>query len=128
MRGVMLDPRPIKFRAWFKPQRVMLKSMLLKNTDFLGGDLATIDPQIILLQFTGLTDKNGREIYEGDIVVDDFGQVFKSVFVKGMFCWEGVENPAYPTVMDAGWLKVIGNIYENPELLSPSPARAQEAR
>ena len=72
-------------------------------------------------QFTGLHDKNGKEIYEGDITDDGYNNI--GVVKYGNYncsCCEGV----YGWYVDGGdirsaecFLKVIGNIYENPELL-----------
>jgi hypothetical protein len=68
-------------------------------------------PELRLLQYTGLTDKNGVEIFEGDILADDAGVV---EFAYGGFCVRGERSyiASY-----AGVFEVIGNIYQNPELL-----------
>lgn len=79
--------------------------------------------RIVLTQFTGLYDKNSKEIYEGDIVV--FESVFnKDKFVGRVMYYSGCK----PILWDGKYsidlaetnkedLEVIGNIYENPELL-----------
>lgn len=76
-----------------------------------------------LMQFTGLLDKNGKEIYEGDIVQDYFGTKFEVVWDEFMFNLKDYYDGSadYPTVAFAeGVFKIIGNIYENPELLEGS--------
>jgi len=95
--------------------------------------------QPILMQYTGLKDKNGKEIYEGDIVQDKVNNciwryVIQSISFMGnnlfaICIWrnftviDGVTIMGDYSVKDGNWnylsstLEVIGNIYENPELL-----------
>lgn len=74
-------------------------------------------------QYTGLHDKNGKEIYEGDIVKyrDSRGQhIEKVIFDKGCFYagmhW-GSSTRVAPKLINPRITEVIGNIYDNPELL-----------
>lgn len=74
-------------------------------------------------QFTGLHDKNGKEIYEGDSVKyrDSMGQhIEKVIFDKGCFYagmhW-GSSTRLAPKLINTRITEVIGNIYDNPELL-----------
>jgi len=74
----------------------------------------------ILMQYTGLTDKNGKEIYEGDVLVLRAvwgGFQSEVIFKDGFF---GMKDRSFIYPLYDSWrdsLKVVGNIYENPELL-----------
>lgn len=79
------------------------------------------DDNYALMQYTGLKDKNGKEIYEGDVVelqVKHWSYDWKNPraveFENGCFRPWGTGDWEYPP----GKYKVIGNIYENPELLN----------
>lgn len=108
--------RPIKFRAWDNEQ----KFMLMPESDVLvisTNGVAIDSEEFAVMQFTGLTDKNGKEIYEGDILSagDEYGP-WAIQWDEKLLMWK---------VKDGGMLwalrkdaEVIGNIYENPELLT----------
>ena len=106
--------RVIKFRVWNFVGECMhdWRELVEKNKIHL---LANQQNSYPVMQFTGLTDKNGVEIYEGDIVkslgVTDycFG-VRPVIFDNGCFKVSGYG-------LFSGLVEVIGNIYQNPELL-----------
>jgi len=110
--------REIKFRAWDARHSHWLKIRSLQFDGDLRGSEATgfekdlayfpIKENVILMQFTGLKDKNGKEIYEGDILGDvAWRQVVE--WDKDSACFLGLES-----LWD---FSVIGNIYETPDLL-----------
>jgi uncharacterized phage protein (TIGR01671 family) len=118
--------REIKFRAWWKSLMRMLDADDVRRNLNIGviahiGEVA----DYILMQYTGLKDKNGREIYEGDIVIS--GMLENDVWVprNGIVEWEQGDALFRIKLSDAidddqlmdGPCEVIGNIYESPELL-----------
>ena len=143
--------REIKFRAWYKYGKKMVdlyKITPLAVADHNGtldGLFLPFDNNMILMQFTGLKDKNGKEIYEGDVVIlrchvsagyyedrYDIDMDFTGGVVILPSMGACIKNPIWVDNMDDRHGKnqgyknirgyrseVIGNIYENPELISP---------
>lgn len=87
-------------------------------------DVREVDPDTVG-QYTGLTDKNGTRIFEGDIV--KFGNIIGIInYNEGCYCvktnkpdWRGRSNPAIDIVMNeyTNEVEIIGNIHDNPELI-----------
>lgn len=125
--------REIKFRAWDKERNMFDERFPLELKDFgvLGWTLTSNDFEF--MQYTGLHDKNGREIYEGDVLADLRIEKTKGyvVFHDGAFRLQRtVELPS--KWMNDTYVRhyakhhsVIGNIYQNPELLT-TPQRDEE--
>jgi len=101
--------REIKFRAWNKDddvKEIVCWEIILDD----GFDKYYSNPNTVLMQFTGLHDKNGKEVYEGDIV--EINRLYKGQ--KTIFeCKWNERNACF----DNCWGTVIGNIYENEDLL-----------
>lgn len=81
-----------------------------------GGSLPANDVaygDLKYIQYTGLHDKNGKEIYEGDIVR------YRKYMDEEIICTEEIKDIRYcpPIIQYSGDCEVIGNIYENPELV-----------
>ena len=108
--------RTIKFRAFDDGKMIYPTGALSKLKRF----IRIIREDAIIMQFTGLLDKNGKEIYEGDI--NQYGYVIKYCEEKALFGEYGTRNGidydilmSYP--IDSKSQIIKGNIYENPELL-----------
>ena len=122
--------REIKFRAWDMDRKVMLgiQYVIFYDGDFYENyrDLedGILIENIAVMQYTGLKDKNGVEIYEGDIVFDRWVNEYTPVFQNGIYMAYNPKNLMQndpSTQFNIVWkdgCEVIGNIYENPELLS----------
>ena len=117
-----------KFRVWhYELGRLMsVKYMFFQDSeieefelnDALMNDYITAYPdEIELMQSTGLKDKNGKEIFEGDIVKCN-GLLGTIESFKAMWICSFVKYNNYQKVgFFAQEIEVVGNIYENPELL-----------
>jgi hypothetical protein len=111
--------RTIKFRAWDKESKKMFFMNGITGSFFAfdGEDSLKLHPEVPIMQFTGLKDKNGKEIYEGDIVArESIADLPYKVewFGTGWFYSDGDMLDEH----DSPEIEVIGNIYENPEELS----------
>ena len=115
--------RELKFRVW---DGVDYMTMPFTLSDLQGGHPGfTFDCAV--MQFTGLKDKNGKEIYEGDVVEAKSWQPMNYAveFIEGGFCFTHPKLKGSPIDINLMYssngcaCSVIGNIYENPELLKP---------
>lgn len=117
-----------KFRAWDKETKTMNGMAEIYRNRNQEIELHPRDENIILMQSTGLFDKNNKEIFEGDIVqfedcyeVSDFLYINTGIieWCQGGFHVTNRDSVLMEDLFDGDSLDVtiIGNIYENPELL-----------
>lgn len=118
--------REIKFRAWNPVDMEMIADPLVYDDVGINDNFENFkDDEYYLMQFTGLLDKEGKEIYEGDIVRynmidgEDICEVFWDVGTVKMKFRESEEWQGYSVNVEdvSKRVEVIGNIYESPELL-----------
>ena len=126
--------RDIKFRAWNEVEEKMLNWNEFLDTNMKNTFIAPESTGLILMQYTGLKDKNGKEIYEGDIVKvklykgeEEKYFIGKVEYFGSNFIVDADNNSEYHVYDLDGFgidyrynledCEVIGNIYDNPELL-----------
>lgn len=129
--------KEIKFRAWHSIYKYMINEadiavgwgvVLLEEPGVLSNEWMKIS-SLIPMQFTGLEDNTGKEIYEGDIICGTAPQWEKEVgvvvFERGGFGWGPHNHFAQYNDIYLGQMKIIGNIHENPDLIPKPHANCQ---
>lgn len=125
--------REIKFRIWVKDRKEIFEVVLINYVskkvtyilEKIGHLLSIRDAKfndIEFMQYSGLKDKNNKEIYEGDVLSNGNDEKpYKVIFENGSFRaeFEGdfEEYSFYLIDIVAQHCEIVGNIYENPELL-----------
>jgi uncharacterized phage protein (TIGR01671 family) len=114
--------REIKFRTWNTRNKMTegvatLEELVLADPEVIGDHYRTRVDDLIWMQYTGLKDKEGKEIYEGDVyeyLWDSGGGLEKRVSVLSDYPYDVVNHIQGQL---GGEVEIIGNIYENPELI-----------
>lgn len=114
--------RDIKFRAWDGEE-------MYNDVHHVGDKV--FDPNggfwreyKEAMQYTGLKDKNGKEIYEGDLVKTNYGKIGSIVYHEERAAFIIHDSNHFNELLyHEYYTEVIGNIYENPELLTESTER-----
>lgn len=124
--------REIKFRVFHKIKKSILEvgwiSFQEKTMGFGDGSCWRFNDEVVLMQSTGLKDKNGVEIYEGDILkiqtreVSPFiGYIFYDDKKSGFQFYDLTDKKSYTIYkVDKKSFEVIGNVYENLDLIIPA--------
>ena len=120
--------RIIKFRVWDDNLKVLYTPEMDKEEKNLwrisanGGDFTNSYDNGILMQYTGLKDKNGKEIYEGDLIKINNDKIMKiswserfASFIIDRDGW--AFSHWFGESLNSSECEVIGNIHKNPELL-----------
>lgn len=124
----LLNMREIRFRAWNKKEKKMYwysdwstldnKRTLVFENEHEYVDSSDYSKEVELMQFTGLTDKNGKEIYCGDLMnlKDKENKNIGEVYFDEQWCAFKLK-----THVSSYWMyeaeEIIGNVFENKELL-----------
>ncbi len=134
-----MSERVIKFRAWHKLNKRMYRASGMSYSDS-GGELRQVCvstpagkatwtlqcfpiAEIDLMQFTGFADRNGTEVYEGDVVRVEFPEHVNKAPVAGWIDWDSTEGTwriqshSWWCYLSQSDMEIIGNIHEHPELL-----------
>ena len=116
--------RKIKFRVWDKRIKIMQGSeswfLLSQNGSLMSHapmKPVRFEPEkhYVIMQYIGLTDKNGKEIYEGHILKDRNGRIGEVIFAYGSYWFYPFEMVLISSMNVL--CEIIGDVYNNPELL-----------
>ena len=105
--------REIKFRAFDDGKMIYQnQTIMTDNIGKLWYFFKNIRKDVIVMEFTGIKDKTGKEIYEGDILKLANNETIKVIFKHGMF--SGIRTNETNSISTFYWIysEVIGNIYE----------------
>ena len=117
--------REIKFRVWDSRNKKMITNDVCYSLILgLNGTIKAVTDDV-LMQFTGLTDKNGKEIYEGDVLkptIECGKKLGKIVWLEnrsafGIHWYLQLGTGDIEFCVNDMKMEIVGNIYKNPELL-----------
>ena len=109
----------IKFRAWHHGRKRMFEvgGFNFKHSTVTliddGLHYVTAQDNVVIEQYTGLKDKNGVDIYDGDVVEEAYRKKkLKVIFKDSAFCLKKLDCDYYDFIVKYGQLEVVGNIHE----------------
>lgn len=114
--GTLQSTEPFAWGKSFKNYLCITNDDWVDGTRCLHGSVSWVKKETVG-QFTGLYDKNGKKIFEGDIVKINENQIDEVMYGYGCFLLAREDQDYEFTRLDFNKIEVIGNIYDNPELL-----------